>query len=74
MGKRRERLLTLETERLDRQLMRYETDGFGLWAVILKETGKLIGPFAAVSSNIITEWTCPTSGIKSAAWNMRRLL
>lgn len=30
-------------EWLDRQLMRYETYGFGLWAVILKETGELIG-------------------------------
>lgn len=28
---------------LDRQLMRYEKYGFGLWAVILKETGELIG-------------------------------
>lgn len=28
---------------LERQLKRYQTDGFGLWAVILKETGELIG-------------------------------
>ena len=28
---------------LDRQLMRYEKDGFGLYAVILKETGEMIG-------------------------------
>jgi len=28
---------------LDRQLARYQTDGFGLWAVILKETGAMIG-------------------------------
>ena len=28
---------------LDRQLMRYEKYGFGLWAVILKESGELIG-------------------------------
>ena len=28
---------------LDRQLMRYETYGFGLWAVVLKETGEVIG-------------------------------
>jgi len=27
----------------DRQLHRYETDGFGLWAVVLKETGEMIG-------------------------------
>lgn len=30
-------------EWLDRQLRRYHEDGFGLWAVILKETGELIG-------------------------------
>lgn len=30
-------------EWLDRQLARYEQYGFGLWAVILKETGELIG-------------------------------
>ena len=30
-------------EWLDRQLKRYEEYGFGLWAVILKETGELIG-------------------------------
>lgn len=28
---------------LDRQLARYQEYGFGLWAVILKETGELIG-------------------------------
>ena len=28
---------------LDRQLNRYTTDGFGLWAVILKETDQMIG-------------------------------
>lgn len=28
---------------LERQLKRYVTDGFGLWAVILKETGSMIG-------------------------------
>ena len=30
-------------EWLDRQLERYKKWGFGLWAVILKETGELIG-------------------------------
>lgn len=30
-------------EWLDRQLQRYREYGFGLWAVILKETGKMIG-------------------------------
>lgn len=28
---------------LNNQLRRYKEDGFGLWAVILKKTGKLIG-------------------------------
>jgi RimJ/RimL family protein N-acetyltransferase len=27
----------------ERQLIRYKNDGFGLWAVLLKETGELIG-------------------------------
>ena len=30
-------------EWLDRQILRYEKWGFGLWAVILKETGEMIG-------------------------------
>lgn len=28
---------------LDRMLERYRTDGFGLWAVVLKSTGEMIG-------------------------------
>lgn len=28
---------------LDRQKQRYQTDGYGLWAVILKKTGEMIG-------------------------------
>jgi len=28
---------------LDKQLQRYRDHGFGLWAVILKETGEMIG-------------------------------
>ena len=28
---------------IDRQLKRYQEDGFGLWAVILKETNEMIG-------------------------------
>lgn len=31
------------TEWLDRQLARYKMWGFGLWAVVLKESGELIG-------------------------------
>lgn len=30
-------------EWLERQLMRYAEYGFGLWAVVLKETGEMIG-------------------------------
>lgn len=30
-------------EWLDRQIGRYENDGFGLWAVLLKENGRVIG-------------------------------
>lgn len=30
-------------EWLDRQKRRYQTDGFGLWAMVLKETGEMIG-------------------------------
>lgn len=30
-------------EWLDKQIMRYKTDGFGLYAVILKESGEMIG-------------------------------
>ncbi|WP_371298123.1 GNAT family N-acetyltransferase [Paraeggerthella sp.] len=30
-------------EWLDRQTARYRTDGFGLWAVVLKETDRMIG-------------------------------
>ena len=28
---------------LERQLQRYREDGFGLWAVVLKESGQMIG-------------------------------
>lgn len=30
-------------EWLDKQLLRYEQDGFGLWAVVLKESGEMVG-------------------------------
>ncbi len=34
----------METEEwLHRQLCRYQADGFGLWAVVLKESGQMIG-------------------------------
>ena len=44
-------------EWLDRQLGRYEEYGFGLWAVILKETGEMIGQ----------------CGITMQDWNDRRV-
>lgn len=44
-------------EWLDRQLERYEEYGFGLWAVILKETGEMIGQ----------------CGITMQDWNDRRV-
>lgn len=28
---------------LDKQLLRYRQDGFGLWAAVLKETGEMVG-------------------------------
>ena len=31
------------TDWLNRQLGRYQSDGFGLWAVVLRETGEMIG-------------------------------
>ena len=35
-----------------RNMDRYKTDGFGLWAVILKETGELIGDCGITMQNI----------------------
>ena len=37
---------------IDRNIERYETDGFGLWAVCLKETGKMIGDCGLTLQNI----------------------
>lgn len=37
---------------LDKQLMRYQTDGFGLWAVILKESGNMIGQAGITWQNV----------------------
>lgn len=36
---------------LDRQIQRYREDGFGLWAVILKETEKMIGQCGLTMQN-----------------------
>lgn len=37
---------------ITRNLERYAKDGFGLWAVVLKETGKLIGDCGITMQNI----------------------
>lgn len=35
-----------------RNMKRYEQDGFGLWAVVLKETGEMIGDCGITMQNI----------------------
>jgi len=42
-------------EWLDRQLTRYKEDGFGLWAVVLKESGEMIGQAGILWGNIEDE-------------------
>lgn len=37
---------------ITRNLERYHTDGFGLWAVVLKETGEMIGDCGITMQNI----------------------
>ena len=37
---------------IDRNIKRYETDGFGLWAMLLKETGAFIGDCGLTLQNI----------------------
>ena len=37
---------------IDRNRARYQKDGFGLWAVILKETGEMIGDCGITMQNI----------------------
>lgn len=38
---------------LDRMLTRYRTDGYGLWAVILKSSGQLIGQCGLTNQEIL---------------------
>jgi len=40
---------------LARQLERYRDDGFGLWAVVLRETGEMIGQAGLTWQNILGE-------------------
>ena len=37
---------------IDRNIERYKTDGFGLWAVVLKENGEMIGDCGITMQNI----------------------
>ena len=41
---------------IDRNLARYEKDGFGLWAVVLKETGEMIGDCGISMQPINGQW------------------
>lgn len=41
---------------LDRQLQRYQDDGFGLWAVLLKETGEWIGQCGITMQDCGGKW------------------
>lgn len=40
---------------LDRMLTRYRTDGYGLWAVILKSNGQLIGQCGLTNQEVLGE-------------------
>lgn len=37
---------------IERNIQRYRTDGFGLWAVVLKENGRMIGDCGITMQNI----------------------
>ena len=41
---------------LNNQLRRYREDGFGLWAVVLKESGEIIGQCGITLQNVNDEW------------------
>lgn len=41
---------------ITRNMERYSIDGFGLWAVVLKETGEMIGDFGITMQNIHGQW------------------
>ncbi|QIM18591.1 GNAT family N-acetyltransferase [Leucobacter coleopterorum] len=40
---------------LERMLTRYQEDGFGLWAVVLRETGEMIGQCGLTRQHIMNE-------------------
>lgn len=41
---------------LNNQLRRYREDGFGLWAVVLKESGEIIGQCGITLQDVNGEW------------------
>lgn len=47
---------------LDRNLERYRTDGFGLWAAVLKETGAMIGQCGITMQQIGEDKKVPEVG------------
>lgn len=51
---------------LDRQLHRYQNDGFGLWAVILRESGEFIGQCG------ITLQECKGASVHEVGYLFRR--
>lgn len=57
-------------EWLNRQLARYESDGFGLWAVCLKETGEMIGQ-AGITMQTVEGGQLPEIGylLNRAHWH-----
>jgi RimJ/RimL family protein N-acetyltransferase len=48
-------------EWLNKQLARYQADGFGLWAVVLKESGEMVGQ-AGVTMQPVEEEQVPEIG------------
>ena len=52
---------------LDRQLKRYETDGFGLWAAISKETGCFIGQVG------LTQQETPRGTKTEIGWLLKKI-
>ena len=50
-------------EWFERQINRYKTYGFGLWAVILKENNKLIGQAGLTMQNIDAKYAPRPNGV-----------
>ena len=58
-------------EWLDKQFARYETDGVGLWAVCLRETGEMVGQ-AGITMQTVEGEQLPEIGylLNRAYWHM----